>query len=76
MTEHKNNHVTMNFTFNMFGLFCQLWTGNIFFEATKIYQSYKASLILEYLHGGALLVCTLLPGVLDLYRDRINSLSS
>ena len=63
MTEHKNNHVTMNFTVTMFGLFCQLWTGNLLFEAARTYQSYRASLILAYLmYGGTLLVCTLLLG--------------
>ena len=82
MTEHKNNHVTMNFTMIMSQFAYQLWThiGKIFFEAARTsYQSYRASLILAYSDvrgggGGALLVCTLLSGALDSYRDRINSL--
>ena len=38
-----------------------------------MYQSYRASLILASSDAwGALLVCTLLPGELDSYRDRIN----
>ena len=49
--------------------------GKIIFEAAKTYQSYRASLILVYLDArGILLVCILLPGALDLYRDRISSL--
>ena len=44
------------------------------FEVARTYQSYRASLTLAYSDAlGALLVCTLLPGALDSYRDRINS---
>ena len=48
-SEHKNNHVTMNFTMIMsqfawpFLLFCTL-----FFEVATTYQSYRASLILAF----------------------------
>ena len=49
--------------------------GKIFFEVAITYQSYRTSLILAYSDAqGALLVCTLLPGALDSYRDGINSL--
>ena len=44
----------------------------ILFEVARTYQSYRASLILAYSEQGALIVCTLLPGALDSYRDRIN----
>ena len=40
------------------------------FEVARTYQSYRASLILAYsVAWGALLVCTLLPGALDSYRE-------
>ena len=49
--------------------------GKIFFDIARTYQSYRASLILAFSDAqGALLVYTLLPGALDLYRERINSL--
>ena len=82
MTAHKNNHVTMyNELCNDYESICLAFSTScgpirkIFFEVPRTYQSYRASLILAYLNAqGALLVCTLLPGALDSYRDRINSL--
>ena len=70
--KHKNNHATMNFTVNLLGLFYQLWTHRKdIFEVARTYQSYR----IAYSDArGALLVCTLLPGASDSYRDRINSL--
>ena len=69
MTEHKHNHVTMNFTMIMSQF---AWP---FLEVAITNQSYKASLILAYSDArGASLLYTLLPGELDSYRDRINSL--
>ena len=82
MTEHKKllkiNHATMNFTMIMSQFACQFCgpIGKIFFEAARIYQSHRASFILHTrMHGvPCYRVCTLLPGALDSYRDRINIL--
>ena len=78
MSEHKNDHVTLNFTMIMSQFACTSCgpIGKIIlFEVARTYQSYRASLILAYLDAlGALLVCTLLPGALDSYRDSINAL--
>ena len=68
----------MNFT-KIMSLFAFTSCGPIgkiiLFEVARTFQSYRASLILAYSDAqGALLVCTVLPGALYLYRDRINSL--
>ena len=75
MTEHKNDHVTMNVRICLaFSTSCGP-IGKIFIEVARTYQSYKASVILAYSDArGALLVCTLLSAALNSYRDRINSL--
>ena len=66
--EHKNSHVTMNFTMIMSQFACLLWTHRKdIFKAARTYQSYRASLILDA--QGALLVYTLLPRTLVLYKS-------
>ena len=69
------NNFTMNFTMIMSQFSCTSCgpIGKIIlFEVAGTYQSYRASECSDA--WGALLVHTLLPGALDSYRDRINSL--
>ena len=74
MTEHKNNHVTLNFTMitSQF-VWPFLPVVDLFFEVARTFQSYKASLMLAY--SDVCMGC--LASVYSAcwgYRDRINSL--
>ena len=66
-TEHKHNHVTLNFTMIMSQFAWPfLPVVDLFFEVARTFQSYKASLMLAYLDTwGAYIVCTLLAGAIE-----------
>ena len=67
MTEHKHNHVTMNFTMKFAWPFLPVCghIGEIFFEVARTYTNHTG---LHYSdEQGALLVCTLLIVALHCY---------
>ena len=61
MTEHNNNHVTMNFTIIMSQFACASCgpIGNIIlYEVARTYQSYRPLILIAYSDAkGSLLVC-------------------